>query len=139
MGRPQVTQPLQGGTLEQGVHIGLPLKITGIVFWGLVAIGLVLVAEAIHWLQRDMDKAQLEQTRQASLMVEALFLQGGPAAIDTSQPQLDRLVRRTNIIGIRVHTGLNSIAAGESDAHLTLYTHNFTVTTTAGESTDVIT
>ena len=139
MGRPQVTQPLQSDTLEQGVHIGLPLKITGIVFWGLVAIGLVLVAEAIHWLHRDMDKAQFEHTRQATLMVQALFQQDNLVALNTLQPQLDMLVNSTNIVGIRIHSGLNSIAAGDSGPHLTLYTNNFTVGTTAGDSTDVIT
>jgi len=139
MGRSKVKQPPIHDTLEQGIHIGLPLKITGIVFWGLVAISLVLIAETIHWLQRDMDEARLEQARQASLVINVLVQQGGLTAINSLQPQLETLVDSTDIVGIKIYHGLNSIASGESGAHLELYTDNLSFTSTTGESTDVIT
>ncbi len=139
MGRPEVTQPPIHNTLERGIHTGLPLKITGIVFWGLVAIGLVLIVETIHWLQLDLEKAQLEQSKQVSLMVNVLLQQTRLAAIGTLEPQLDMLVHSTDIVGIRVHSGLNSISAGESGAHLTLYTNNFTVDKASGNPTDIVT
>ncbi len=50
MGRPEINQP-QKDSLRHGAQVGLPLKITGIVFWGLVAIGLALVAETMRWMQ----------------------------------------------------------------------------------------
>jgi diguanylate cyclase (GGDEF)-like protein/PAS domain S-box-containing protein len=139
MGRPEVTRSSQDDKLEQGVHIGLPLKITGIVFWGLVAIGLVVVAEAMHWLQRDMDKAQLEQTQQTTLMIQALVQQNGLLAIDVLQPRLDMLVQSTSIIGISIQKELNRIAAGDSGPHLTRYTRHFSVNQPVDDSTDVIT
>ena len=72
MGRPEITTDLPD-TLEHGIHIGLPLKITGIVFWGLVAIGLVLAAETMHWLHGDMEAHQSTTVRQAELMLRVLL------------------------------------------------------------------
>ncbi len=125
--------------LEKGVHVGLPLKITGIVFWGLVAIGLVLVAETMHWLQRDMEAAQIEHTRQTIMMIQTLVKQDGLSALDTLQPQLDILVQNTDTVGIRVSYGVNDVAAGNSQSHLTLYTDSFSVDSPFGNSTNVMT
>ena len=121
------------------MDIGLPLKITAIVFWGLIAVGLVLVAEAIHWLHNDMEKTQLEHTKQAALMIQTLARSEGLDSIESLQPQLDMLVTHTAIFRIKMHCGLDSIAAGESGARLALYTNRFPINLPGSEHTDVIT
>ena len=72
MGRPEIVETT-ADIRERGIHIGLPLKITGIVFWGLVAIGLVLAAETMHWLHSDMAANQSASARQTELMIRTLF------------------------------------------------------------------
>jgi hypothetical protein len=81
---------------------------------GLLAVGLILVAEAIHWLHSDMEKAQLEHTKQASLIIRALAQDDGLVSIDSLQSQLNMLVMHTDIVGTKVHSGFESIAAGKS-------------------------
>lgn len=140
MGRPEVSDSSREDTLEQGARVvSLPLKITGIVFWGLVAIGLVLVVEAMHWLQRDMEAAQIEHTRQTVRMIQGLVQQDGLSAMDTLQPQLNMLVHNTNTVGIRINYGLNNVVAGDYQPHLTLYSNSFSVDAPFGDTTDVIT
>lgn len=135
MGRAEVNHSPKQETLEQGVPIGLPLKITGIVFWGLVAIGLVLVAEAMHWLQRDMETAQIEHTRQTFMLIQTLVQQGGLGTLDTLQPQLKTLVKNTDTAGIRINYGLDSVAAGNDQSHLTFYSNSFSIDSLFGDTT----
>lgn len=139
MGRPEVTTAADGESLEQGIHIGLPLKITGIVFWGLVAIGLILVAETIHWMHRDLEAAQSEHTNQAALMIKTLVQQDGIAALERIQPTLDMLVHSTSISGISISYGFSRQSSGETGHHPTLYSSSFTAEPDTGGSVDVVT
>ncbi|MGD8926221.1 MAG: hypothetical protein PVG20_05195, partial [Thioalkalispiraceae bacterium] len=41
---------------KMGIPVGLSLKITGIAFWGLVCIGLVLIVAAMDWLENDLKR-----------------------------------------------------------------------------------
>ena len=113
--------------LAQGVHIGLPLKITGIVFWGLVAIGLVLAAETMHWLHGHMQTSQSAAAKQAALTIQALL--DHPHITDAAHldAQLRLILEHSSIDGIAVEQGLERTAAGNFDAHLTHYSSSFSV------------
>jgi hypothetical protein len=54
MDRIKIKKPDSTSKTEKTVPVGLSLKVTGIVFWGLVLIGLILVVAAIDWLEDDI-------------------------------------------------------------------------------------
>ena len=131
MGRPEITTDLPD-TLEHGIHIGLPLKITGIVFWGLVAIGLVLAAETMHWLHGDMEAHQSTTVRQAELMLRVLLERSATGESDAVMRQLDLITANTDIAGISVQRGLDRYVAGDVGPTLTQYANSFEITGATG-------
>jgi len=141
MGRSKINKP-QEDSLRQGTHVGLPLKITGIVFWGVVAIGLVLVAETMRWMQRDLEQYHETTMRQAILDVQSLLAQNPGATPVILQDQLRQLVDSASITGLSVEYEMESVLVGKSDDGLYSYTSTFPMTTNSDAeyiSTDVIT
>jgi diguanylate cyclase (GGDEF)-like protein/PAS domain S-box-containing protein len=139
MGRPEINHNSGDSvdTLKQGIHIGLPLKITGIVFWGLVAIGLVLAAETMHWLHNDMQASQSASVKQAALLIRTLLDHNGDIAAEDLQAQLELVIDNTEIAGIAIDQGLDRTAAGDFSVELTQYSNSFTVTAADGTTGSV--
>ncbi len=129
MGRPQIDTDKAGkvDSLAQGVRIGLPLKITGIVFWGLVVIGLILAAETMHWLHSDMEKSQSASAEQTTLLIRSLMTHDADFKTQDLQYQLDLLVDHTVASAITVHHGLERMAAGKIRKGLTEYSSSFSL------------
>ena len=113
MGRPEINKP-QKDSLRHGTQVGLPLKITGIVFWGLVAIGLVLVAETMRWMQSDLELFQETTRRHAILDVQSLLAQNPDPSPVMLQKQLQQIMDSTDISGLSVEYELDSVLVGES-------------------------
>lgn len=124
-------------TLAQGVHIGLPLKITGMVFWGLVAIGLVLAAETMHWLHSHIEASQSESAKQAVLTVRALLDHNHSAGSQELGMQLRLILESSEIAGISVEQGLERTAAGDFSGQFTRYSSSFSVTQPDEAESDV--
>ncbi len=122
-------------SLEQGVRIGLPLKITGIVFWGLVVIGLLLAVETMHWLRTDMQANQSAVAEQTTLMVRTLMNHNPNIRTNDLQYQMDLIVDNTDVAAIAVHYGLEKVAAGEVLPGLTQYSSSFPVADTGTAET----
>ena len=136
MGRPEIVHNT-AGTLESGIPIGLPLKITGIVFWGLVAIGLVLAAETMHWLHGDMAASQSASARQVELMIRTLLTHEAAFEPQALQQQLDLIVANTDVMGVRVEQGLDTMTAGDTSPVFTQHTNNLSITATGGITEDI--
>jgi len=126
MGRPEISGDSLD-TLTQGIYTGLPLKITGIVFWGLIAVGLVLAAETIHWLDRDLHDRQHATARHIDALIQSLFERDYGLSVDDLQQQLDIIVETTDIAGIDVIAGLDAVHSGGAGAHLTQYVDGFSL------------
>jgi diguanylate cyclase (GGDEF)-like protein/PAS domain S-box-containing protein len=131
MGRPEINGN-NTDTLEQGVHIGLPLKITGIVFWGLVAIGLVLAAETMHWLHGDMAAHQSNAIRQAEIMIRSALGRNADEQPEALMDQLRLITTNTSVVGVAVARGLQRYTVGETRPELTEYTDSFELTGASG-------
>ncbi|MFQ5644650.1 MAG: diguanylate cyclase domain-containing protein, partial [Thiogranum sp.] len=141
MGRPEIDKP-QTDQDRHGSHIGLPLKITGIVFWGVVAIGLVQVAETMRWMQRDLEQHQKTTMRQAVLDVQSLLTQNPGVPPVMLQEQLNRIVDTVDIAGLSVEYEVDSVIVGKSGNGFDSYSSIFPLVTKTGAtpiSTDVIT
>jgi diguanylate cyclase (GGDEF)-like protein/PAS domain S-box-containing protein len=136
MGRPELVHNT-AGTLESGIPIGLPLKITGIVFWGLVAIGLVLAAETMHWLHGDMAASQSASARQVELMVRTLLTHGAALEPQALQQQLDQIVANTDVMGVRVEQGLDTMTVGDTSPVFTEHANSLSITATGGITQDI--
>lgn len=115
----------QKNSLRCDTHVGLPLKITGIVFWGLVAIGLVLVAETMRWMQRDLERFHETTLRKAVLDVRSVLAQNSSATPLMLQDQLRHIVDSTDIAGLSVEYELESVLFGETGDSFESYTGVF--------------
>jgi diguanylate cyclase (GGDEF)-like protein/PAS domain S-box-containing protein len=103
------------------------------VVWGLVAIGLVLAAETMHWLHGHMQTSQSAAAKQAALTIRALLDHKHNSDALNLDAQLQLILEHSNIAGIAVEQGLQHTAAGKFDADLTQYSSTFSV----GESGDI--
>ncbi len=141
MGRPEI-DTAQTARPRHGIHIGLPLKITGIVFWGVVAIGLVQVAETMRWMQRDLEQHQRTTMRQAVLDVQSLLAQNPDASPQMLEPQFRQLLDNIGIAGLSVAHEMDTVTVGLTGNGYASYSSYFPVVSasgTASVTTDVIT
>ena len=141
MGRSKINKS-QKDALQHGTHVGLPLKIAGIVFWGVVAIGLVLVAETMRWMQRDLERFQETTMHQAILDVQSTLSRNPGISPVNLRNQLRQIVDSTNISGLSIEYEMDSVLIGESGGELDSYTGNIPMTTksdTGYTTTDVVT
>ena len=136
MGRSEIVEST-ADKLERGIHVGLPLKITGIVFWGLVAIGLVLAAETMHWLHTHMAASQVASARQTELMIRTLLTHKAAFGSDELQQQLDLIVVETDVMGLCVEQGLEKVTAGDMNPAFTHYSNSLVVPAPGGTTNDV--
>lgn len=137
MGRPEIIQSKTADAPERGIHIGLPLKITGIVFWGLVAVGLVLAAETMHWLHNDMAANQLASARKVELLIRTLLTHETAFEPQSVQQQLNLIIANTDIKGIRVERSFNKISAGDTGAAFSQFSDSFPMIGPDGVTEDI--
>lgn len=120
----------QKDSVQHSTHVGLPLKITGIVFWGVVAIGLVQVAETMRWMQRDLERDQEITMRHAVLDIQSLMAQNPGVPPDMLQGQFLQIVDRNDISGLSIEYEIDSVLLGESGGELQSYASIFPMITT---------
>lgn len=104
------------------IRISLPLKIAGIVFWGLVAIGALMAALAMPWMERIVRLEQAAQPRELASKVWSILDEAGGAPLQTLRPRLVRAIRDTGVAALRIETGHDEITVGLTpDSSLNLY------------------
>ena len=91
-------------SLKEGVALSLPLKIAGLVFWGLVAIGIVLVAVAIDFLEDDLRQHYDNTDFQTYTLTRELFEQSTDVSTKNINASLEKVLESTGASGLTVIT-----------------------------------
>lgn len=125
MDRPKIKN-LKNTSLSKGVPIGLPLKITGLVFWGLVFIGLVLIVIAIDWLEEDLLHRHERINNQTLVLSKKIIEQAPQKSEKYINDALSRALEETGAIGLVVSTKYyGQFVVGKTDSTLANKTINF--------------
>ncbi|TCK16810.1 PAS domain S-box-containing protein/diguanylate cyclase (GGDEF)-like protein [Thiogranum longum] len=111
---------------NEAVHIGLPLKIAGIVFWGLVAVGLLMVAMAMPWLERIAVLEHETSPRQIVTSVREQLLEDNAVTLDALRPSIPPLMQELNIPAVSIERSTKSITFGKPEPGLESFTSSFT-------------
>jgi len=91
-------------SLKEGVALSLPLKIAGLVFWGLVSIGIVLVVISIDILENDLRKHYDNTDFQTYTLTRELFEQATDVSAKNLKASLKKVVESTGATGLTVIT-----------------------------------
>ena len=104
----------------QQLRARLPTKITGIVFWGTVFVGLILTLFQMRTLEEDIrGRHALQSNRFTEAVVELLEQQQLP--LDALNPRLSTLVERHGLLGAEIELRDRRLRFGavepEADSH----------------------
>lgn len=106
-------------SLKEGVALSLPLKIAGLVFWGLVSIGIVLVVVSIDILENDLRKHYDNTDFQTYTLTRELFEQATDVSAKNLKASLKKVIESTGAVGlIVIAENFGQVNVGSiSDAH----------------------
>lgn len=115
-------------------HAGLPLKITGIVFWGLVVVGLLLTALLLPNLERQTSERVTMSAERFAYQME-LYLDATPnAAARQIEARLTLLSGLLGMRGAELHLQGKTIAVGMPGADDAVTTRMLEYAATGAES-----
>ncbi len=117
------------------IQIGLPLKIAGIIFWGLVAIGIMMVAAAVPWMERIAMLEHQSISRQATFSTQQILDNNTNAPLSALRPRFLSIMRDQGIAAIRIERGVDSALFGAIPADFDSYTAAFPTTVSTGGRT----
>lgn len=89
-------------SLEEGVVLSLPLKIAGLVFWGLVLIGLMLIVLSINWLEDNLPRQHENVNYNTYIQTQEFFLHSKKTSPKNLKQSLSKIIERTGALGLRV-------------------------------------
>lgn len=104
------------------IQSGLPLKIAGIVFWGLVAVGLIIVAASVKWLENGFKTHYQSVSNQAVLSIQAIVNQSPEAPPDRLRSQIGAVIEQLGIPAATIERGIESVTIGTRESDYTSYT-----------------
>jgi diguanylate cyclase (GGDEF)-like protein/PAS domain S-box-containing protein len=113
---------------KETVHVSLPLKIVAIVFWGLVTIGLLMVAAAMPWMERIAILEHDTLPRQVVIAVQEHFNNNADVTLDSLQSALLPLMQELDIPAVRIERGVDAMTFGKRRNDLDSYTVTFPAT-----------
>ena len=117
MGRPEVN--ITPSSLKEGVTLSLPLKIAGLVFWGLAIIGLFIVVLAINWLEEKIPRYYDNVEYQTYVLTRELFEQLDNPSPTNVKNSLNKIIVTTGAEGIQVISKkLGAITVGNTSSEL---------------------
>ena len=126
---------MKTGSRTESVRIGLPLKIAGIIFWGLLAIGLLMAALAMPWMERIVVLEHESTARQMSFLVEQVLHDNPGETLDKLRPSLLPLMQRLDVAAIHIERGTDTATFGAPSPGLSSYTAAFPTLTADGRHT----
>ncbi len=130
-----MTKPPHNGT----AHIGLPLKIAGIVFWGLIAVGLLMVAAAMPWIERIATLEHDILPRQVVMSVQEQLDNNADIPLASLQTPLLSAMQELDIPAIRIERGVDVVTFGKPQNDMASYVAAFPATGLQGnEVADVV-
>ncbi|MCO6412898.1 MAG: EAL domain-containing protein [Thiogranum sp.] len=110
------------GQTSPQIRSGLPLKIAGIVFWGLVAVGVVIVAVSVNWLENGFSAHYSSVSNQAVLSIQAIVNQNPEATPARLRNQISAVIEQLDIPAATVERGIESVTVGTPASAHTSYT-----------------
>jgi len=116
-----VKTPSRPGT----VRIGLPLKIAGIIFWGLLAIGLLMAAAAMPWMERIVTLEHESASRQMVFLAEQVLNNNPDTPLSTLQRSLLPMMRKLDIPAINIERSTDTVTFGTPPTDFASYTAAF--------------
>ncbi|MEJ2141788.1 MAG: EAL domain-containing protein [Gammaproteobacteria bacterium] len=115
--------------LEKGVPIRISLKIAGLVFWGLVIIGLILVVAAIEWMKNDLKRHSGSIEHETFILTQEVFKQAPNASRDNIRRSLQKVLETTGASGISIESSrFKLLVVGKTDDNMDKRTIQFTIT-----------
>ena len=90
--------------LKKGVPIGISLKVAGLVFWGLVILGLILVVAAIEWLENDLKRHSNSIENETFILTQEIFKQAPRSSRKNIQRSLTKVLESTGASGITIES-----------------------------------
>jgi len=118
LGRLQVSPP---ETACPGIQSGLPLKIAGIVFWGLMATGLIIASGAMSLLEREMLNNYQSNAGQAVSSIQAILNVSPDANAEVLSRKISEVIQELDIRAVSIERGLEIITIGAVDEHHSVY------------------
>ena len=123
-------------SLKEGVSLSLPLKITGLVFWFLVLIGLILVVLSINWLEENLPQQHENINYQTYIQTQELFLHSKRLSPKNLKLSLKEIIKWTGAEGLKITAKDEEIiSVGNTDASLNVKAIYFSMLTTNEEHT----
>lgn len=118
MGRSEVSAT--PSSLKEGVALSLPLKIAGLVFWGLAIIGLFIVVLAINWLEEKIPRYYDNVESQTYVLTREFFEQlGEPSSPTNIKNSLKEIIVTTGAAGIQVTSKkIGKVTVGNTSSEL---------------------
>ncbi|VAW75653.1 diguanylate cyclase/phosphodiesterase (GGDEF & EAL domains) with PAS/PAC sensor(s) [hydrothermal vent metagenome] len=113
------------------VQVGLPLKIAGIVFWGLVTIGLLMTAVAMPWLKQISTLEHEALPRHVVMLVQQQF--SNSASLDSLQEPLLEFMQELDIPAVRIDHGVDSLSFGNPGSELESFSSTFPTSNQQGK------
>ncbi|MDT8386928.1 MAG: EAL domain-containing protein [Thiogranum sp.] len=108
-------------TVCPSIQSGLPLKIAGIVFWGLMATGIIIASSAMRLLEREMLDNYQSNAGQAVSSIQAILNVSPDANAEVLSRQIDEVIKKLEIRAVTIERGLETITVGSIDGHLSVY------------------
>lgn len=106
-------------SLKEGVSLSLPLKIAGLVFWGLAVIGLILVVASINWLEKDLHIHYDNVDYQTYTLTRELFEQSPHSSAKNLKKSLNEIILSTGASGLKINTkSYGEISVGKVNSQL---------------------
>ena len=118
MGRSEVS--VTPSSLKEGVALSLPLKIAGLVFWGLAIIGLFIVVLAINWLEEKIPRYYDNVESQTYILTREFFEQlGEPSSPTNIKNSLKKIIVTTGAAGIQITSKkIGNVTVGNTSSEL---------------------
>ena len=112
-------------TKAPGIGVSLPLKITGIVFWGMMLMGLVIAIQAMRWLEDGFTRMQQTSARNAILETVILVSQNPEAPLEQFQPPLQAIMDGSEIRAITIERGIETLTVGDESGELIFFSDSY--------------
>jgi diguanylate cyclase (GGDEF)-like protein/PAS domain S-box-containing protein len=97
-------------------YTSLPAKITGLVFWGLVILGIIASIVIIQAYEKNLPHQFQTRFSDASFLIEDLISEHPHTNLQAIRPQLTTIMNETEISGLQVTYANDQIKVGNIDA-----------------------
>ena len=115
--------------LKKGVPVRISQKIAGLVFWGLVIVGLILVVAAVEWLENDLKRHSDGIENETFILTQEVFKQAPRASRKNIKRALTKVLESTGASGITIESErFELIVVGKTNTDMDKRVIHFNIT-----------